>query len=146
METVAVESARTRIPRLRDARGRFVAQPGAPRRATRKRSLSPLDGQGRVRRLPSRDARGRFVAFPTTDAPSWYVLCADGYRIPGEAEVTALLVDARPQPQPESLPPARLVRRRRPAMRWEEVATWLLFAVFSVVIGWHLLHLQVPHH
>jgi hypothetical protein len=110
------------------------------------RTLPPLDGQGRVRTLPSRDARGRFVAFPTTDAPSCYVFCADGYRIPGDAEVMALLIDARPEPQPKPLPPARVVHRRRPAMRWEEAATWLLFAVFAVVIGWHLLHLQVPHH
>jgi hypothetical protein len=45
-------------------------------------SLLPCMARGRARPLPSRDARGRFVAFPTTSAPSWYVLCADGYRVP----------------------------------------------------------------
>src|SRR4051794_36522358 len=123
-ETVAVENGQARVLRLRGARGRFVAQPDAPRRATRRRTLPPLDGQGRAWTLPARDARGRFVAFPTTDAPSWYVFCADGYRIPGDAEVMARLIDARPEPQPTPLPPARVVHRRRPAMRWEEVATW----------------------
>jgi hypothetical protein len=83
--------------------------------------------------LPSRDARGRFVAFPTTSAPSWYVFCADGYRIPGDA------------PQPQPLPPARVVRRRCPAMRWDEVATWLLIGTFVVIVGWHMFHLQLPN-
>jgi hypothetical protein len=98
----------------------------------------------RAHSLPSRDARGRFVAFPTTSAPSWYVFCVDGYRIPGNTEVIAVAVDARPAPQP--LPPARVVRSRRPAMQWDEIATWILIAVFVVVVGWHGLHLQLPHH
>ncbi|HEX8112843.1 MAG TPA: hypothetical protein VF516_34165 [Kofleriaceae bacterium] len=61
----------------------------------------------------------------------------------------AMAVDARPAPQPQPLPPARVVRRRRPAMQWDEIATWILIAVFVVivvVVGWHLLHLQLPHH
>ncbi|HEX8108879.1 MAG TPA: hypothetical protein VF516_14205 [Kofleriaceae bacterium] len=58
------------------------------------RSLPPRDDRRRVRVLPSRDARGRFVSFPTTSAPSWYVLCADDYRIPGEAEVMPMQVSA----------------------------------------------------
>jgi hypothetical protein len=45
--------------------------------SARMRPLPPRDARGRVRMLPARDARGRFVSFPTTNAPSWYVLCAD---------------------------------------------------------------------
>jgi hypothetical protein len=74
------------------------------------------------------------------------VFCADGYRIPGNTEVMAIAVDARPAPQPQPLPPARVVRRGRPAMQWDEIATWILIAIFVVVVGWHLLHLQLPHH
>jgi hypothetical protein len=57
-----------------------------------------------------------------------------------------MAVNARPASQPQPLPPARVVRRRRPAMQWDEIATWILIAVFVVVVGWHLLHLQPPHH
>jgi hypothetical protein len=78
--------------------------------------------------------------------PSWYVFCADGYRIPGASEVMAMTVDARPAPQPEPLPPARVVRRRRPAMQWDQIGAWILMATFVVVIGWRLFHLQMPHH
>jgi len=35
-------------------------------------------------------------------------------------------------------------RRRRP-IDWAEVATWMLMAVFIVVVGWHGLHLPRPH-
>src|SRR5436190_1662561 len=37
-------------------------------------------------------------------------------------------------------------RRRRPAMRWNEIATWILIAIFVGVVGWYGLHLQLPHH
>ncbi|HEX3764858.1 MAG TPA: hypothetical protein VHW23_39450, partial [Kofleriaceae bacterium] len=97
--------------------------------------MSPLrsrDASRRVRSLPSRGARGRFAAFSTTSAPSWYVFCADGYRIPGDDEVRATAIDARPDPEP--LPPARSMRHRRPAMQWDEIATWLLIATFVVVV------------
>jgi hypothetical protein len=30
-------------------------------------------------------------------------------------------------------------------MQWDEAATWLLIAIFVVVVGWHGLHLQLPH-
>ena len=130
----------------RDARGRFVARPGATPRTARVKPAAPRDASGHARTLPSRDARGRFVAFPTTSAPSWYVFCADGYRIPGNTEVMAMAVDARPAPQPQPLPLARVVRRGRPAMQWNEIATWILIAIFVVVVGWQLLHLQLPHH
>ncbi len=142
-ESRATQRARSLPPR--DARGRFVARPGATCRTARVAPAVPRDASGRGRLLPSRDARGRFVAFPTTSAPSWYVFCADGYRIPGNTEVMAMAVDARAAPQPLPLPPARVVRHRRPAMQWDEIATWILIAVFVVVVGWHLLHLQLPH-
>lgn len=74
------------------------------------------------------------------------MFCADDYRIPGNTEVIAMSVDARPAPQAQPLPPARVVRRRRPTMQWNEIATWILIAIFVVVVGWHCLHLQLPHH
>ena len=95
----------------------------------------------RMRTLPPRDARGRFVAFPTTQAPSWYVFCADGYRIPGDAEV--IQVTERTAPQP--LPPAKVVRRRRPFMERGEALTWLVLLLFLVVVGWYGLTLPLPH-
>ena len=73
------------------------------------------------------------------------MFCADGYRIPGNDEVHAKAIDARLAPQSQPLPPARVMRRRRLAMQWDEIATWLLIATFVVVVGWHMLHLQLPN-
>jgi hypothetical protein len=146
MEMQATASARPRTLPARDARGRFVAVLGTGSETPRARALPSRDDRRRARVLPSRDARGRFVSFATTTAPSWYVFCADGYRIPGDAEVVAMTVDARPAPEPQPLPPARVMRRRRPAMQWDEIATWILIAIFVVVVGWQMLHLQLPHH
>jgi hypothetical protein len=144
-ETDGTAAQRARNLPPRDARGRFVAR---HRVTPRPVSVSPAktrDAAGRARSLPSRDARGRFVAFPTTSAPSWYVFCADGYRIPGPADLMTS-VDPRPAPQPERLlPPARVLHCRRPAMRWDEVAMWLLIATFVVVVGWQMLHLHLPN-
>src|SRR5690349_19869581 len=137
-ETNASPSARPRTLPPRDARGRFVARLGAAPAAPQVGAPLPHGYRGRVRALPSRDARGRFVAFPTTSAPSWYVLCADGYRIPGEVEVMRTVAIAPVVPQP--LPPARVVRRRRPVMRRDELVTWLLVLLFIVVVGWYGLH------
>lgn len=144
MESVAVASARMRTLPPRDARGRFMARLGAALEAPHALSLRRPDARGRVRILPSRDARGRFVAFPTTSAPSWYVLCADGYRIPGEPDVRPVPAIERPAPQP--LPVARVVRRKRPAMRRDELVNWLVMLVFIIVVGWYGLSLPRPHH
>jgi hypothetical protein len=146
MEMNANVSARPRTLPARDARGRFVAVLGAASETPRARALSSRDDRRSARVLPSRDARGRFVSFPTTSAPSWYVFCSDGYRIPGHAEVMAMIVEARPAPEPQPLPPARAMRRHRPAMQWDEIATWMVMAIFVVVVGWRMLHLQLPHH
>jgi hypothetical protein len=145
-ETNASPSTTARALPPRDARGRFVARSGAAPKSPRVASQLPRTARSRARSLPARDARGRFVAFPTTSAPSWYVFYADGYRIPGDTEVMAVPMGIRPEPQPQRLPPARIVHRRRPAMQWDEVATWLLIVVFVVVVGWRVLHLQLPHH
>ena len=133
------------------ARSCTVAPGGAARRFTARRGAargwSPKrrDAGARARVLPSRDAHGRFVAFPTTSAPSWYVFCADAYRIPGDADVMPMQLTAPRVPAPQPLPPVRVVRRRRPRMQWDEVATWVLLALFVVAVGWHGLHLQFPH-
>ena len=126
-------TARTSTLPLRDARGRFLANPATAPKAWR------------VRVLPSRDARGRFVSFPTSHAPSWYVLCADAYRIPGEAEVMPIRIVDRPVQPPQPLPPARVVRRKQPWLSCE-VATWLLIVGFFVAMGWYGLTLPIPHH
>jgi hypothetical protein len=144
-ETNATPSARTRTLPPRDARGRFVARLGAAPSAPRVGTPLPCSDRGRVRALPSRDARGRFVSFPTTSAPSWYVLCADGYRIPGEVEVMPMRVSAPPAPSPQPLPPARVVRRRRPAMRRDAVVNWLVMLAFLVGMYWYAFSLPVPH-
>lgn len=96
--------ARTRALPPRDARDRFVARPSGVPKAPLMRSDLPREDRGRVRALPSRDARGRFVAFPTMSASSSYVLCADAYRIPGEAEVMAMRVSAPPARPPDPEP------------------------------------------
>src|SRR5687767_12258540 len=108
METDGMVTALARALPPRDARGRFVACSGAAPRAPRVSRLVPRSASGRVRSLPSRDARGRFVAFPTTSVPSWYVFCTDGYRILGDVEVMPMQREARPAPQPQPLPPARV--------------------------------------
>src|SRR3954470_20953780 len=109
MEAVVAPTARTRTLPPRDARGRFLARSDTASEATRVRP-QPRDVRRRV--LPSRDARGGFVAFPTTSAPSWYVLCADGYRVPGEAEMMPVPVSAPPAPPPQQPLPAACVVRR----------------------------------
>jgi hypothetical protein len=123
------QSARTHTLPQRDARGRFMARPGTIPKAPR------------ARVLPSRDARGRFVSFPTTNAPSWYVFCADGYRILGAAEVMPMQIAERPVPQPQPPPPARAVHRRRPWMQRDEALFWLSMVLFVVAIGWYRLTL-----
>ena len=142
LETVAVANARVRTLPPRDVRGRFVARLGAAPAAPRARSLPRPDAR-RVRVLPSRDARGRFVAFPTTSAPSWYVLCTDSYRIPGEVDVPPIHAIERPAPQP--LPVARVVRRKRTAMRRAELVNWVVMLIFLVVVYWYGLSLPRPH-
>jgi hypothetical protein len=96
----------------------------------------------RVPMLPSRDHRGRFVSFPTTNAPSWYVFCADRYRIPGQAEVVPLSATERPAPQP--IPSAKVVRRRRRSVQRDQVVNWLVILLFLVVVGWYAFSLPAP--
>lgn len=144
MATNATPSARPRTLPPRDARGRFVAVSGAASATSRACAVPSREAGRRGRVLPSRDARGRFAWFPTTNAPSWYVLAADGYRIPGEVEGVPMQRDASAAPQP--LPPAKVVRRRRSRMQPYEVATWISLLLGLVGMYWYALHLPVPHH
>lgn len=72
------------------------------------------------------------------------MLCADSYRIPGQAEVMPMQVSAPPAP-PQPLPSARVVRRRHLGMRRGEVVNWLVMLLFLVGMYWYALSLPVPH-
>lgn len=101
---------------------------------------------GQTRPLPPRDAKGRFVAFTMTSTPSWYVFCAARYRIPGEeVAATATQNEAQSTTQPQLLPRVHVVQRRRLPMQWQDLAAWILIALFVAVVGWRGLHLRMPH-
>lgn len=118
------------------AAGTNPARLGA--RRTRTRTL-------RTRTMPSRDSRGRFVSWPTTAAPSWYVLCADGYRIPGEPPPEAILppVPTARQPLPRAVARSRPGRARLCRADW---LTWLVLIIGYLALGGYGLHLPRPHH
>lgn len=69
----------------------------------------------------------------------------EGYRIPGEAEVTPMSVSAPRVSQPQPLPPAKVVRRRGPWMRRDEIVNWLVMLRFLVPMYWYAFHLPVSH-
>lgn len=96
----------------------------------------------RARTMPSRDNRGRFVSFPTTDAPSWYVFCADGYRIPGEPPTDATAPTAR-QPLPRAVARSRRIPRTR--LTRADLLTYLVFVVGYIALLWYGLHLPRPN-
>src|SRR5882724_359811 len=81
----------------------------------------------RTRTTPSRDSRGRFVSFPTTNAPSWYVFCADGYRIPGEPPADAVAPSAPTARQPLPRAVARSRRTSRMRLTRADLLTYLVF-------------------
>jgi hypothetical protein len=144
-EVTTTSNARTRTLPPRDARGRFVSRQGTASGPVCVGSPSSRSDHRRMRALPPRDARGRFVSFPTTSAPSWYVLCTDGYRIPGETEVLPMHVNATPAPAPQPLPAARVLHRQRPRMRRDEVVNWVALLLFLVGMYWYAFSLPVPH-
>jgi len=149
-------------PRARDARGRFVAQPGATRRApaTRvaaarpepsahaaPRGACPLRARSphvpRARTLPTRDSRGRFVAFPTTEAPAWYVLCVGACRI-ASAAIPEHLSACGPSPDSRPLPRATVPQSRRPWLTLPGIHSALLVLLVLFVSAWYGLHLATP--
>lgn len=95
-----------------------------------------------MRRMAARDSRGRFVACPTTDAPSWYVFCADGYRILGEAPAGPL--PATVPVAPRELPRA-IVRAGRPWFTRSDVQSYLLILLVIIVSAWYGFHLTPSH-
>ena len=99
----------------------------------------------RAHAMPSRDSRGRFVSFPTTDAPSWYVFCADGYRIPGEPPTDAIAPLAYTARQPLPRAVARWRRLPRARLTRAELLTYLVFVIGYVALLWYGLHLPRPH-
>jgi len=140
----------------RDARGRFVAgaqsaavgattlarRPMA--RAARRQRVAAAGEQQpampcRVRRLPPRDSRGRFVAFPTTQAPSWFVLCIGGDRI------VAAPSGARPDLAPAPAPTPRSTQRARPSwLTRGELHSAFLVLLLIVVSAWYRLQIPIP--
>lgn len=125
----AIPGAPTRGRRPCDARGRFVAVPAGVAKPRRERAL------------PSRDSRGRFVAYPTSDAPSWYVFCCDGYRIPGEppAPSPPLIAPAAPRALPRAI-----ARPRRARFTRSYLANAILFVLYVISMALYLWHLPPP--
>jgi len=98
----------------------------------------------RVRVMPARDRRGRFVSGPRSEAPSWYVLSADAYRIPGEPPAEPPAVPA-PIKRPIAAPRRRdsLERRRTRDL----LHSALLVLIILVASGCYAAHLFAarPH-
>jgi hypothetical protein len=113
-----------------------IPGPSTPSRR-RRRGGQATTPNTRVRTIPSRDSRGRFVAFTTTTAPSWFVFCCDGYRIPGKqsARVPAINCEATTRPRSHR----SWFRVRRADV--ENVAFVLLVLITCV---WYRLRLEVP--
>lgn len=94
----------------------------------------------RARALPARDSRGRFVAFPTSQAPSWYVLCIGGDRIPAPASPHAPVeVGAVSAVALHAIPRARLPLFPRGGLH----SAFLVLLVI-VVSAWYRIQLPVP--
>ena len=108
-------------------------------------SASATSKTARTRAMPGRDACGRFVSFPTTDAPSWYVFCADGYRIPGESlpETIAAVVPAERRALPRAV--ARVRRTPRVRVTRVQLLMYLACIVGYIALLWYGLHLPRPH-
>jgi len=137
--------------------GHHLALVPTPRAATRTRGAqTPTDRStaragvtakvARTRTMPSRDSRGRFVSFTTTDAPSWYVFCADGYRIPGEPPSDAIAPAAPTARQPLPRAVARSRRIPRTRLTCADLLTYLVFVVGYIAVLWYGLHLPRPNH
>jgi hypothetical protein len=95
-------------------------------------------GAARARKVPSRDNRGRFVAYSTTNAPSWYVFCCDGYRIPGEAPVAL-------PPAAVPVPASATPRKPRLQIRRADVESLALVLLILMVSAWYGLQLPIPN-
>jgi hypothetical protein len=124
----AAAVTRRRVSRARNGRGCFAPSVGV---------ASPP----RARRFPARDSRGRFVARPASDAPNWYVFCADHYRVPGEPEVAL-------QADPSSTPPVT-TRSKARTWRWRctrsALESYFLVLLVMVVSIWYRWHLPPPN-
>ncbi len=125
----AISAASTRGRQPRDARSRFAAGAAG--------AVKPR----RVQALPSRDSRGRFVAYPTSNAPSWYVFCCDGYRIPEDQPVPPPppVVPAAPRALPRAI-----ARPRRAWLTRSYLENGILFLVLVIAMAWYWWHLPPP--
>ena len=135
--------------------GRDMVLASTPRDATYRRDAGTprYDGKAREtvtgnvarrRTMPSRDSRGRFVSFPTIAAPSWYVFCADGYRIPGDPpDAIAWTTPTERQPLPRAVARSRRIPRTR--LPRAHLLTYLVFVVGYIAALWYGLHLTRPN-
>ena len=128
-DLVTITNARRRTLPARDALERFVGR------------AVPAQGRQRGGRQRGRDSRGRFVAFPTSLAPSWYVLCAGAYRIPVEEAPPTPPAIAPVAQQP---PPCATARRRGQRVTRSELETLFLVLIVVVVSAWFAFHLPPP--
>src|SRR5690348_9290715 len=121
------------------------ARVAARTRATQSPKAHVAVKVARTRTRPARDSRGRFVSFPPTDAPTWYVFCADGYRIPSEPlpEAIVPVVPAKRQPLPRAV--ARSRRPPRVRVTRVQLLTYLACVVGYIALLWYGLHLPRPH-
>jgi hypothetical protein len=151
--TQTATTPRCSVP-ARDARGRFAARarsadeaPSGPARtigarASRGRGVAGMQGTPIarcMRALPPRDSRGRFVAFPTTAAPSWFVLCVGGDRV-AAAPSTPIEAGAQAPKVARSSAP----RVWRPDFSRSGLHSAFLVMLVIVMSAWYRLQLPVP--
>lgn len=96
----------------------------------------------RVRKVPSRDSRGRFVAYATSTAPSWYVFCCEGYRIPGDAPAELLAPVA---PVATNMPASTRARKLRLRVQRTHLESLALVLLILIVSAWYGFQLPLPH-
>jgi hypothetical protein len=72
-------------------------------------------------------------------------LIAQGARLGENRQVSVTISTGLPPPKPP-LPVARVVRPKAPAIRRDELVTWLAMLIFLVVVYWYGLSLPRPHH
>lgn len=72
------------------------------------------------------------------NAPSWYVFCCDGYRVPGAPE--------SPKPAaPVIVSACAKARKTRSRIQRGDIESLAIAVLVLVASVWYRLHLSVPH-